>query len=360
MSDNLSISTITEVVKTNCITNLDTLSQLYQDSNVINYETPILGIIKISFNNQSKGTCKKDTMRKKNKETKTFQNQLAIYVRRLLIKNIDTDYIGKNIFLEYSKTTTQLYHIDLQLNVNYTGNVSFYVDKIIYKTIYVEDQNKINLFKEKIIRVKRNITFKFDTIVQLDNIIFKYPHEVSIFMFASGNLKLSGIRSLDDTPEILDILWSGLNKNQTSLRNHDFKIIKRSTSLINTDFTAGYSLIRENLYKIINSNYNLEINYDPDVHPALQIRYYCNNQYTGLGRCLCRNDVGQQHKQHIQMICKGKGTGEGLGECKIVTILIFQSGKVIITGGRSMVHVQQSYTLISNILSKYKNQIIRN
>ena len=57
------------------------------------------------------------------------------------------------------------------------------------------------------------------------------------------------------------------------------------------------------------------------------LMYYWNKDYHDYpikGKCYCTKK------------CTGKGNGEGDGNCKKVTTAVFQSGSVLITGGRSM------------------------
>tara|TARA_X000000950_G_C13848286_1_gene633347 strand:- start:82 stop:1167 length:1086 start_codon:yes stop_codon:yes gene_type:complete len=349
----LSISTITEIVETNLNTNLDILQDVYTNSSVINYDDPIEGITKLAFHKESKGLCKKDTLRKKERVYRNFQNQLSAYVRHLMKKTMLINKTGKRIAIEYAKTTTQIYEIEICLSEMYTGNIKLYIDKQLVNDINVENQNRIIICAGKVLRVKRDITFEFEAEITIDHINFKYPHEVSIFLFASGRCKLSGVKKLEDTPKSLNILWNGLSEPGTHFKVAELEIISRSTSLINTDFTAGFSLVRETLFSHMMTDYELEIHYDPDVHPAIQTRYYFNSMYDGKGRCLCNT------RSDSTMTCKGKGSGNGIGQCKIVTNLIFQSGKVIITGGRALEHVEKSFKLISEILNRYKDDITR-
>ena len=49
-------------------------------------------------------------------------------------------------------------------------------------------------------------------------------------------------------------------------------------------------------------------------------------------------------------MCNGKGNGCGDGDCKKVTIAVFMSGKVIITGGQNKDQINESYRFISNFV----------
>ncbi len=57
--------------------------------------------------------------------------------------------------------------------------------------------------------------------------------------------------------------------------------------------------------------------------------------------------------------CNGKGTGHGNGECKRITIAIFNSGKIIITGGKTLEQLTLSYKFINSILKNKKKYMIK-
>ena len=59
-----------------------------------------------------------------------------------------------------------------------------------------------------------------------------------------------------------------------------------------------------------------------------------------MGKCYC------------DIYCNGKGRGNGNGDCKKITISMFQSGSIIITGARNMDQINLSYKFINNILDQ--------
>ena len=77
------------------------------------------------------------------------------------------------------------------------------------------------------------------------------------------------------------------------------------------------------------------------------MKYYYNSSYDGCGVCQCNNQ------------CNGKGSGCGDGECKRITIAIFNSGKIIITGGKTMEQLTISYNFINSILKNKKKYMIK-
>ena len=91
--------------------------------------------------------------------------------------------------------------------------------------------------------------------------------------------------------------------------------------MINSDFKLNFKLDRYKLHEGL-INFGLLSNYDPENYPGVKIYYFWNN-YNGKrnkGICKCKKK------------CKGKGKGNGENDCKKVTIAIFSSGSIIITG----------------------------
>ena len=78
--------------------------------------------------------------------------------------------------------------------------------------------------------------------------------------------------------------------------------------------------------------------YEPIMYPGVNMKYFYNKEFKNNGICKCSEK------------CKGKGKGCGNGNCKRITIAIFNSGKIIITGGRNFEQITESYNFINNIL----------
>jgi TATA-box binding protein (TBP) (component of TFIID and TFIIIB) len=54
-------------------------------------------------------------------------------------------------------------------------------------------------------------------------------------------------------------------------------------------------------------------------------------------------------------MCNGKGNGDGDGKCKKVTIAVFKSGKIIITGGQNKSQLEDSYEFIKDFIEDKKD-----
>lgn len=158
------------------------------------------------------------------------------------------------------------------------------------------------------------------------------PHKkVNIKLFKNGSLHISGCRNLDDCQIALFKLINRLQKIQAILFDGklveisyidegdiiitDFKII-----LINSNFKLNYRIDRKKLYNILIS---LEANckFEPTRHASVDIKYIVSDN-------------------------------------KTVSIFIFESGAIIITGAKKIQHILDAYNYINNIIQNYYQEIV--
>jgi hypothetical protein len=93
--------------------------------------------------------------------------------------------------------------------------------------------------------------------------------------------------------------------------------------------------------------------YEPCIYPGVKIQYFLNKSPFNLqkqkeGICCCKNGI-----------CNGKGDGFTTQECKKITISVFQSGCILITGVTMKEHIEIAYNFIVEIIKKYQNDIKR-
>ena len=130
------------------------------------------------------------------------------------------------------------------------------------------------------------------------------------------------------------------------INNNILDITKYNITLINSDFFIGFKLNRDSVYDFTLNEIKLLCDYDPCIYQGVLIKFYWNNiQTVQDGRCKCKKG------------CNGKGTGTGDGECKKITISIFQSGNIIITGKCNRYELYYIYNYIVNILQKNMDKL---
>jgi TATA-box binding protein (TBP) (component of TFIID and TFIIIB) len=173
-------------------------------------------------------------------------------------------------------------------------------------------------------------------------------------VFKNGNVQITGIReiqdgyrAIDNVIAILRGLYDGGFKEVvndiTSLRNENYAV-----RLINSDFRINFEIRREILHQILVDDYGNRCTYEPCIYPGVKIQYYWNAHSDHQnGNCLC---PGGEH-------CSGKGDGTALNACKKITIAVFQSGCIIITGASTLEHIDDCYQYICFVLKESYNMI---
>lgn len=214
--------------------------------------------------------------------------------------------------------------------------------------------------KSKVVSTRKN---RFDNQI---TVIYKYNNEYmpNIKIFKNGNIQLTGIKSFDDPKIIVDTIIENIkriykdNRGILVVDQEDDEVIERleyrnfQVRMINTDFkiyvdsehTERFNIRRKELHNIlIGPQYNNKCSFQPGVYQGVKLEYFWNTHNSiKNGICSCSEN------------CFGKQKGDGNGNCKKVTVAIFESGSVLITGGITFEQVNDAYEYICNIIRENK------
>ena len=172
---------------------------------------------------------------------------------------------------------------------------------------------------------------------------------VNTKIFNNGKIKMTGVKNMDQGKRVANIFLEKLTSLSTEdkeviLDNLDTKITKYKVALINSDFSIGFKINRELLHRtVVGMNYYSS--FEPSIYPGVNIKYYYNENDVNCGICNCLKQ------------CNGKGKD---GCCKKITIAVFNSGNVIITGGNSINQLVTAYNFINNLVVEKKNELMIN
>lgn len=162
--------------------------------------------------------------------------------------------------------------------------------------------------------------------------------DVNIKMFINGKLQLTGVPLEDDGKRAVNILCNYIYKKY----HIKMSIESYSTVMINTCYDLKFSINREILYDILIDKFNLITVFDTEGYPGVRIHYFYNKNSVRTdneGQCICDS------------LCDGNGEGLEIGDCKRISIAIFQSGKVIIAGGCSNLEpIESAYRFLNSIM----------
>ena len=151
--------------------------------------------------------------------------------------------------------------------------------------------------------------------------------EVNIKLFGNGGIQMTGIPAEGFAQETLNWLVEQLKKVPAKLFDEPPVLQKFKVQLINSDYQVAHAIQRSQLHTILTRNYGLFSTFESTIYQGVNTKYYYNDQHPDPSRpgiCLCMKR------------CRGQGSGSGPGECKRITMSVFQTGKIIITGARYM------------------------
>lgn len=190
---------------------------------------------------------------------------------------------------------------------------------------------------------EKKVTKRFDN--QLTIVMTYQENRYNMKLFKNGNIQITGVKTICNGKKAIDFLIEQIKhvyakhdaeilEDVSSLRNVNYSI-----RLINSDFRINFEIRLDYLYRVVVNQYSIICSYEPCIYPGAKIEYY----YPNNGYCKCTG------------FCNGKSAA-----CKKITIAVFQSGCVIITGANKMEHIDTAYAFICSLLKDNMSKIKRN
>ena len=177
---------------------------------------------------------------------------------------------------------------------------------------------------------------------------------VNMKFFNNGSITMTGCKIEGSAQHVLEIMVKYIYRNINKFKNiknlKKLKINNLRTTMINYNFKLNFNINRDKLYNLLKNNHDIFVSYEPEKYQAVKISfmYNDNNKYND-GVCYCKKRCSIKHK----------GWGQGEGDCKKITIAIFQSGNTGINGSRSYKQVVCAYKFITEIIKEYYKDIVR-
>lgn len=167
----------------------------------------------------------------------------------------------------------------------------------------------------------------------------------SVKIFKNGTIQMTGVKSIEDGKSLNEWVYQVVDRltkeHSDIVKENNLQLGEFHVRLINSDFTVSYNIRRKELHHIlISPQYKNTSSFQPGTYPGVKLQYYWNQQKHN-GVCQCQDK------------CFGKG--QLPGECKKITISIFESGKVLITGAIQFSQIDEAYHYICNVLEKHKD-----
>ena len=217
-------------------------------------------------------------------------------------------------------------------------------DRIVYIK-YGRDSGTVRSLipiKEKAKRKKKKVKVAFYNQVTM-KVISKHKAKdkpTNVKLFKNGSLQLTGCISVENFVDVITIVCEELKNKRAVIElpkmnkmilkpfagtpeNLDVSKVKNiKIRMINSNFSIGFKVNRDQLYQLLLSE-NVDCRYEPCVHACVNLKYYHN---------------------------KDK-----------VSIFVFESGAIIITGGKSQEHIIGAYQFITKkLLDNYRRLVKTN
>ena len=357
----LNISTILYVAETDLRLEVNEFEDIYNSLNVSDYQTTQNCIIMKNFKEKREGYTKKlKTVKRESKEKKSFRNQLNLYTSfedTVMMKCSKFDKSYSNFSKTMStfsdcdevfsytrgKSMIPFSKVSLVLNEDCKeGDIINVTSSSSRKTMNDYVTLRYTLRKEDIER--KSCVIDFYRKYFIDGLFVKgkavksckvHVHvETNTFIFRTGKLKIAGCLCEEHARKTFDIISKELRMSDYNMNLKALNII-----MINSDFCLQHHIIPEFVEERIKEK-NMLVSYDSIIHPAVNIKYMYNEKYKSNGLCKCCELYGNTYN------CSGNQTKGSL--CKMVTILIFTTGKVIITGSNDFHQLQEVYQFTKN------------
>lgn len=178
--------------------------------------------------------------------------------------------------------------------------------------------------KLAITRRKTTVSKRFDN--QVTVILRVHGMQTNMKIFRNGNVQMTGLKMIEQGTQAIGYVIERIRtishcdpKVAESIEK--MAIANYTIQLINCDFRVGFEIKRDRLYKTIQTLYpNVFCSYEPCIYPGVKIQYDWDPS-------------------------------------KKITIAVFQSGCVIITGAQTHEQITCAYHFICNIFNTHFDSI---
>ena len=172
--------------------------------------------------------------------------------------------------------------------------------------------------------------------------------EVNVKLFANGGFQMTGVTDEEFSRDVISWMISRINSFETLTTKTPLELVKFNVQLLNSDYKMNAQAKRAELHKILCDTYNLSSTLETTIYQGVNTKYYYNETSpAGHGICRCPR------------FCSGQGDGTEVGTCKRITIAVFQTGSIIITGARTKRQLDEAYDFMNRILRTHAKEVSR-
>jgi TATA-box binding protein (TBP) (component of TFIID and TFIIIB) len=163
--------------------------------------------------------------------------------------------------------------------------------------------------------------------------------EVNVKLFANGGFQMTGVTSEEFSKNVINYMLSTFATLCEPISENHLTLNKFAIQLLNSDYKVNAPIKRAELHRLLCEQYNLSSTLETTIYQGVNTKYYYNEANTGVrGICMCPR------------FCNGQGDGSAIGACKRITVAVFQTGSIIITGARTKKQLDEAYEYINNVM----------
>lgn len=172
--------------------------------------------------------------------------------------------------------------------------------------------------------------------------------EVNVKLFANGGFQMTGVTNEEFSRNVIDWMIQHFNNLPTPITSKPLEVLRFAVQLLNSDYKMNALVKRAELHRLLCQEYRLSSTLETTIYQGVNTKYYYNEASPDKnGICNCPK------------FCSGQGCGTKIGSCKRITIAIFQTGSIIITGARTKPQLDEAYEFINRIIRKHFTEVTR-
>lgn len=260
------------------------------------------------------------------KQVKNINNKV---IKHFIGNKIEIEYKPEDVIISTMTITCKVnsdfnvQNIGKYIDLNKNGIVEAICGKDIFRSLIPKKTSTQKNKKDKK-QFYNQVTLKINT---------KKDKIVNIKLFINGSIQMTGCKSIEGSIEALEKLlyYLSIEKSIIDIKTftlqdkpfvsnlskltvddiYDFKV-----AMINSNFNIGFNVDRFKLFNCM-TNDKLDATYDPIIHAGVIVRH---------------------------------NTGD-----KVISVFVFESGSIVITGARNCKQIYEAYNFINKyLLQNYK------
>lgn len=243
---------------------------------------------------------------------------------------IDPSYLDIDKLPEKVKISTISATCSLNVGVK-LSNIYKYLKLDIDSIYTIKFKDKVKSLEVQKKKKKKKNCFQNQMTVEIKPDVKNMPNsKISLKIFKNGSIQMSGIKSIEACNTVLNKLINELSKEYGVIEDNvineinfiedktdEISISKFKIDMINSGFELQYQVNRENLYNKLLDN-KIDCKFEPSIHAGVNIKFLPE------------------------------------GNEKKVSIFVFESGNIIITGAKNVNNILESYEYISKFMEENK------